>query len=187
MRSSNQREKLIEAFQALDIQPTISWKRIRSAYRKQISIWHPDRNNDSKASEKTILINEAYSLLQPFFSEKGKLMDTSGLLSSLCSKTDHSIKTNHRGKVKERLIRYYDGGLAQGDGSTGNKLEIILIHLNFWFCVINIVLLPPVLIGMMGWNGLLLALTSNVIFLLFTMSAARNLHRIGWISPYLKR
>lgn len=186
MQHEVQKKKILNAFQILDLKPTSSWKKIKQAYKIQAKKWHPDRNDDVTANERTSQLNQAYTFLGQFFDQAGRLHDPSGIIRQLTENTAASVKTNHRGEVKKRLIRFYNGGLAQEDRRKDRRMETILIHLNFWFSLSNLMLLPPVLAIYMGWNGILLALTSNLLFILFTMSAARNLHRIKWMEPFLK-
>ncbi len=181
MRYEVQKQRVLNAFHVLELKPTQSWKKIRQAYRLQAKIWHPDKNHHPEAESKTIQLNEALDFLSGFFDQAGKLNDPSGIIRNLTQTKDHSIKTNHRGEVKKRLIRFYDNKLASEDRRKDRRTETILIHLNFWFCVVNVLLLPPALTILFGWNGLFLGFTSNLIFILFTMSAVRNLHRIRFI------
>jgi DnaJ-class molecular chaperone len=181
-----QKRKILLSFQILDLKPTSSWKKIKYAYKIQAKKWHPDRNSDVTAHERTLKLNEAYDFLGQFFDQYGRLNDPSGLILDLTTNGASSTKTNRRGEVKKRLIRFYHGGLAQEERRKDRKIETILIHLNFWFSISNLMLLPPVLAICMGWNGILLALTSNVLFILFTMSAVRNLHRIKFLRLKMK-
>jgi len=176
-----QKQRILNAFQALELRPTTSWKKIRQAYRSQAKIWHPDTNHSEESINRTVEINEAYAYLSTFFDAKDRLNDPSGIIRNLTLGNEYSIKTNHRGEVKKRLIRFYDNKLASEDRRKDRRAETILIHLNFWLCFINVLLLPPALTILLGWNGLLLAFTSNVLFILFTMSAVRNLHAIKWM------
>jgi hypothetical protein len=173
-----QRQKILNSFQILDLKPTSSWKKIKQAYKTQAKKWHPDRNSLEEAKTRTAQINESYDFLSTFFDTSGSLNDPSGFFRSLDTGKDHAIKTNHRGEVKKRLIRFYGNKLASDDRRRDRRIETILIHLNFWFCVVNVLILPPALSIIFGWNGLLLALTANLIFILFTMSAVRNIHKI---------
>lgn len=186
MQHEVQKQKVFQAFQVLELKPTTSWKRIRHSYRSQAKIWHPDANSSQEAKSRTVQINEAYEFLSSFFDKAGRLNDPSGIILQLTTAKDHSIKTNHRGEVKKRLIRFYNNKLASEDRSKDRRLETILIHLNFWFCLMNVLILPPTLTVLFGWNGFLLALTSNVIFILFTMSAVRNLDRIPFFQHVSK-
>ncbi|MCE2713032.1 MAG: DnaJ domain-containing protein [Cryomorphaceae bacterium] len=180
MQHEVQKQRVLHAFQVLELKPTTSWKKIRHSYRSQAKIWHPDTNSSQEAKSRTVEINEAYEYLTGFFDKAGRLNDPSGIILKLTTTKDHSIKTNHRGEVKKRLIRFYNNKLASEDRSKDRRVETILIHLNFWFCLMNVLILPPVLAVLFGWNGFLLSLTSNFIFILFTMSAVRNLHHIKW-------
>ena len=186
MQHEVQKQKIINAFQVLELNPTTSWKKIRHSYRSQAKIWHPDTNSSQEAKSRTVQINEAYEFLSDFFDKSGRLNDPSGIIRHLTAYKDHSIKTNHRGEVKKRLIRFYDNKLASEDRSKDRRMETILIHLNFWFSLTNVIILPPALIVIFGWNGFLLGLTSNLIFILFTMSAVRNLDRITFVQYILK-
>ena len=186
MQHEVQKQKIINAFQVLELNPTTSWKKIRHSYRSQAKIWHPDTNSSQEAKARTVLINEAYDFLSDFFDKSGRLNDPSGIIRHLTAYKDHSIKTNHRGEVKKRLIRFYDNKLASEDRNKDRRLETILIHVNFWFCLVNVFIMPPALTVLFGWNGFLLGLTSNLIFILFTMSAVRNLHVIRWVSYWSK-
>jgi hypothetical protein len=50
-------------FSVLGIKPTGNKRAIRDAYLKQIKKYHPDINDDPGATEKTKMINQAYSML----------------------------------------------------------------------------------------------------------------------------
>jgi hypothetical protein len=180
------RELIVSSFKTLCIAPTTNYKRIRKAYLKQSKIWHPDRNRDSEAGKQILKINEAYTYLRLFFDQKGQLNDTSGIVRSLLQAKEYSIKTNHRTEIKTRLIAFYRGGLAYEKNTSTRTVENIVVYINFFVSLVNLIILPPLLIWKMGWNGLLLALTINVLLILFTMSAFRNLHKIRWFSNFYK-
>jgi hypothetical protein len=181
MQHEAHKQEVSKAFQVLDLNPTSSWKKIRFAYRTQAKKWHPDTNNSEDAKTRTAQINEAFDFLSNFFDKAGLLNDPSRIIRSLTIGNDQNIKTNHRGQLKKRLIRFYNTKLASEDRRKDRRMETILIHMNFYFSFVNVLIMPPTLTLLFGWNGLLMALTSNLIFLLFTMSAVRNLHRIRFL------
>jgi hypothetical protein len=186
MAQQIKREYIVSSFKTLCIQPTINYKKIRRAYLKQSKIWHPDRNRDSEAGKQILKINEAYTYLRLFFDQKGQLNDASGIVRSLLQAKEYSIKTNHRTEIKTQLIAFYRGGLAYEKNTSTRTIENIIVYINFFVSLVNLIILPPLLIWKMGWNGLLLALTINVLAILFTMSAFRNLHKIRWFSNFYK-
>ena len=53
----------IDYYQILDISKTDNHTIIKSAYKKQAIIWHPDKNKSQDATSKMQLINEAYIIL----------------------------------------------------------------------------------------------------------------------------
>lgn len=181
------RELIASCFKTLGIAPTTDYKRIRKAYLVQSKIWHPDRNKLNEASEQTIKINDSYSYLSLYFDHKGLLNDTSGIIKSLSEGTDYNIKENHRSEIKSFLIAFYRGELAFEKTNSIKTFENLIIYTNFFLSLINLIILPPILIWKMGWDGLLLAITMNVLFIFFTMSTFRNLHKIKWLSNLKKR
>ena len=69
-------------YRVLDVNPDVSYKEIRRAYRLQVLKFHPDRNNGSKESnEKLIKIKEAYSILSD--SLKRRIYDQSRAICSV--------------------------------------------------------------------------------------------------------
>lgn len=50
-------------YQILEIEPTASHDDIKSAYRRLVFLYHPDKNPNPKAKEKFIQIEEAYTVL----------------------------------------------------------------------------------------------------------------------------
>lgn len=187
MAQQIKREYIISSFETLCIAPTTNFKRIRKAYLRQSKIWHPDRNTLPEAGKQILKINEAYAYLRIFFDQNGQLNDPSGIIRSLLEEKEYSIKTNHRTEIKTHLIAFYRGGLAFEKTTSTKTIENIVVYINFFLTLINLIILPPLLIWKMGWNGLLLALTLNVLLILFTMSAFRNLHKIRWFASFHKR
>ena len=180
------RELIVLSFKTLCIAPTLNYKRIRKAYLRQSKIWHPDRNTLPEARKEIIKINEAYAYLKLFFDQKYQLNDSSGIIKSLLEVNDFNLNSNHRTELKARLIAFYNNKLANEKKSSSKIIEKILVCVNFFVSLINLTILPTVLIWKMGWNGLFLSLTINVLFILFTMSAIRNLHKIRWLSNFFK-
>jgi len=67
-----------DCYSILDMQPGCNWAELRSAYKKSIQKWHPDRfedgSNEKLAAENKIkTLNIAYDHINKYYREKGKL------------------------------------------------------------------------------------------------------------------
>lgn len=60
-------------YKILGVQKNASKTSIKTAYRKLVLFWHPDKNSSPKAHEMIVKINEAYEIL--FDDEKRKTYD----------------------------------------------------------------------------------------------------------------
>jgi|SRR5690554_1238746 len=54
---------MIDYYAILNVDPTANKKEIKNAFKRQASIWHPDRNNSPNATKKMQLIIEAKLIL----------------------------------------------------------------------------------------------------------------------------
>ena len=71
-------EHFAKNYRILGVQPGISWKQLRQAYKKLVNAWHPDRfQQDSRqkklAEEKTKEITQAYKELAEYYKKFGAL------------------------------------------------------------------------------------------------------------------
>lgn len=67
-----------EHYALLGLKPGASWRELRSAYRKQVRAWHPDRfegdaNARGRAEERTKAINRAYHELAQYYRQHAAL------------------------------------------------------------------------------------------------------------------
>lgn len=67
-----------DCYKVLNVRPECTWAELRSAYRKLIQKWHPDRFEDGSkekiaAENKIKSLNIAYKHIQNYYRQKGKL------------------------------------------------------------------------------------------------------------------
>lgn len=71
-------DNYLKNYRALGVQPGISWKQLRQAYKKMVNAWHPDRfQQDARqkrlAEEKTKEITQSYKELADYYMKYGVL------------------------------------------------------------------------------------------------------------------
>ena len=71
-------EDYAKNYRILGIQPGVSWKQLRQAYKKLVNTWHPDRfqqvsHQKKLAEEKTKEITQSYKELVEYYKEFGAL------------------------------------------------------------------------------------------------------------------
>lgn len=71
-------ENYLKNYRILGIQPGVSWKQLRQAYKKMVNAWHPDRfQQDARqkrlAEEKTKEITQSYKELADYYMKFGVL------------------------------------------------------------------------------------------------------------------
>lgn len=71
-------ENYLKNYRILGIQPGVSWKQLRQAYKKMVNVWHPDRfQQDARqkrlAEEKTKEITQSYKELADYYMKFGVL------------------------------------------------------------------------------------------------------------------
>src|SRR3989344_7272371 len=71
-------EHYAKNYRILGIQPGVSWKQLRQAYKKLVKTWHPDRcqqvsHQKKLAEEKTKEITQSYKELVEYYKEFGAL------------------------------------------------------------------------------------------------------------------
>jgi len=72
------KDKYINNYNTLGIQPGANWKELRDAYKNLVKTWHPDRfqqdaNQKKVAEERTKEINKSYKELAEYYKKHGAL------------------------------------------------------------------------------------------------------------------
>ncbi|MEW6331358.1 MAG: DnaJ domain-containing protein [Pseudomonadota bacterium] len=71
-------DNYLKNYRVLGVQPGVSWKQLRQAYKKMVNTWHPDRfQQDARqkklAEEKTKEITQSYKELAEYYAKFGVL------------------------------------------------------------------------------------------------------------------
>lgn len=69
---------LQDCFTILNIEPGCDWEALRTAYRRQVQKWHPDRYHQdpaqqAEAAERILAVYQAYEQLSDYFQRHGQL------------------------------------------------------------------------------------------------------------------
>jgi hypothetical protein len=175
MNSGKQIERL---YDLLGIEPGVSSEELKRAFRRKAKEMHPDRSKDPDAHEKFLALNEAYDFLSKLLATDDLTAKSPENVEDLYKTWEQKERQRVRKSVKDHLKKKYSGSIRYVNDPIYEALEIVFVHFNFILAVFSILILPVILISAFGSTGLVMSIFANVFLLLFTMSAARNLHRL---------
>jgi hypothetical protein len=175
MRSDVQINRL---YALLGVEPGVTPEELKRAFRKKAKELHPDRSKEPDAHEKFLQLNEAYDFLSKLVESShqhgGKVVDSEDLYKIW----EQTERQRVRKSVKDHLKKKYSGSIRYINDPIYEALEIVFVHFNFLLALFSILIMPVILISAFGSTGIVMSVLANVFLLLFTMSAARNLHRL---------
>lgn len=175
MSFGNQIERL---YALLGVEPGVSAEELKRAFRRKAKEMHPDRSKEPDAHEKFLQLNEAYDFLSKLVSSEKTSRSPAETIEDLYKTWEQKERQKVRKSVKEHLKKKYTGPVRYVNDPIYEALEIVFVHFNFLLAIFSILILPVILIYTFGSTGIMMSVFANVFLLLFTMSAARNLHRL---------
>lgn len=164
-----------ECHQLLGTEPGCSAEDLKNAYRKKALFWHPDKNSAPEANDMFIAVAEAHAYLQ-------EVLLRSETTNSIFLDYDVWRKTEHyqiRQQIKEQLKMSYREFLVFQRSEGIKATECILTHLVFLISFTSVVLLPIVCTIYFGWTGFFMSIFWNILTILVTSSAVRNLNQLS--------
>ncbi|MBI3899551.1 MAG: J domain-containing protein [Gammaproteobacteria bacterium] len=92
--------RFAEHYALLGLKPGASWVEVRTAYRKKVRAWHPDRfqrepRAHKRAEEQTKTINQAYEAIATYYRENGVLPLDPSVMTLPIDKTNNEIVADH--------------------------------------------------------------------------------------------
>ena len=167
-------------FSLLGIPKTASLDELKKAFRSKAKKIHPDRNSSPTAHSDFLELNEAFDFLSSFLKENKQFgVDESTIVNSY-DNWEKTVKEDVRKKVKEQARMSFQAYMNTENFKTDTLIESFFTHLIFLFTVFNLIVLPLILAYHYAWIGLSMALIENVLMILFTTSAVRNLDKLNW-------
>ena len=123
-------------YKILGLLPNASKAEIKKAYRKQAMKYHPDVNKDANATEKFVLINEAYDfLMNPKFKYKPKQANRSST-----SKQDWYDKKQQEAREKARKMaretREFMKEVRRKETRSEARRRLLLLPLGYVFFIV---------------------------------------------------
>jgi hypothetical protein len=167
-------------FNLLGIPKTASLDDVKKAFRAKAKKIHPDRNTSATAHEDFLELNEAFDFLSSFLKENKRFGADESTLTNSYDNWEKTVKENVRKKVKEQARMRFQTYMNSENFRSDTLIESFLTHLIFLFTVFNLLILPILLAYHYAWIGLSMALIENVLMVLFTSSAIRNLDKLNW-------
>ncbi len=176
MSSGKQIERL---YALLGVEPGVSSEELKKAFRRKAKEMHPDRSKDPDAHEKFLALNEAYDFLSKLVSSENPSEGSGEHVEDLYKTWEQKERQRVRQNVKDHLKKKYSGNIRYINDPVYEALEIVFVHFTFLLALFSVLILPVILIYTFGSTGIMMSVFANVFLLLFTMSAARNLHRLN--------
>ncbi|MEN9999898.1 MAG: hypothetical protein RI922_2888 [Bacteroidota bacterium] len=167
-------------FSLLGIPKTASLDELKKAFRNKAKKIHPDRNPSLTAHSDFLELNEAFDFLSSFLKENKQFGSEESTIVNSYDNWEKTVKENVRKKVKEQARMSFQAYMNSEHFRSDTLIESFFTHLIFLFTVFNLFILPIVLAYHYAWIGLSMALIENVLMILFTTSAVRNLDKLNW-------
>lgn len=167
-------------FSLLGIPKTASLDELKKAFRNKAKKIHPDRNPSLTAHSDFLELNEAFDFLASFLKENKQFGSDESTIVNSYDNWEKTVKENVRKKVKEQVRMSFQAYMNSEHFRSDTLIESFFTHLIFLFTVFNLFFLPMVLAYHYAWIGLSMALIENVLMILFTTSAVRNLDKLNW-------
>lgn len=175
MDSGKQIERL---YALLGVEPGVSAEELKRAFRGKAKEMHPDRSKDPDAHERFLGLNEAYDFLSKLVSADNPSARSCEDIEDLYKTWEQKERQRVRQNVKDHLKKKYSGTIRYVNDPIYEALEIVFVHFTFVLALFSVLILPVILIYTFGSTGIMMSVFANVFLILFTMSAARNLHRL---------
>lgn len=167
-------------FNLLGIPKTASLDDVKKAFRAKAKKIHPDRNTAATAHEDFLELNEAFDFLYSFLKVNKRFGVDESTLTNSYDNWEKTVKENVRKKVKEQARMSFQAYMNSEYFRSDTLIECFFTHLIFLVTFFNLLILPIVLGYHYAWIGLSMALIENVLMILFTTSAVRNLDKLNW-------
>jgi hypothetical protein len=167
-------------FNLLGIPKKASLDDVKKAFRAKAKKIHPDRNPSLSAHSDFLELNEAFDFLSSFLKENKQFGADESTLNNSYDNWEKTVKENVRKKVKEQARMSFQAYMNSEYFRSDTLIECFFTHLIFLVTVFNLLILPIVLAYHYTWIGLSMALIENVLMILFTTSAVRNLDKLNW-------
>jgi hypothetical protein len=167
-------------FNLLGIPKTASLDDVKKAFRAKAKKIHPDRNPSLSAHSDFLELNEAFDFLSSFLKENKQLGTDESAIANSYDNWEKTVKENVRKKVKEQARMSFQAYMNSEHFRSDTLIECFFTHLIFLFTVFNLFIVPIVLAYHYAWIGLSMALIENILMILFTTSAFRNLDKLNW-------
>jgi hypothetical protein len=167
-------------FNLLGIPKTASLDELKKAFRNKAKKLHPDRNPSLTAHSDFLELNEAFDFLSSFLKENKRFKTDESTIANSYDNWEKTVKENVRKKVKEQARMSFQAYMNSEHFRSDTLIECFFTHLIFLVTVFNLFILPIVLAYHYAWVGLSMALIENVLMILFTTSAVRNLDKLNW-------
>lgn len=164
-------------YKVLGISPEASLKEIKRAFRSKAKILHPDHNDSPTAHEDFLQLNKAFEIILEF---RNVIQNSAQNENHTDSNWEAHLEEKIRQRLKEKAKNSYRPYTETKDFMLDLSIESIFTHLIFLLSVFNVIILPILLIYKYGSTGLIMSVVANLLMLLFTMSASRNLHKLDF-------
>lgn len=176
MNSTQNRElRIRESFKLFELPVHATKTHIKKKYKTLAKLWHPDLNNTEEDSQKFKDLNDAYNTLIAYKNQNSFVLKPEDLY---LKKNEKDLnKESYRKKIKTQLIAFYKTNPLSVSSIKKTRKDYFLININFIFCCLIVLVFPPILTFIFGWEGFMLSAFLIVFLSLFIMSAIRNLHR----------
>jgi len=173
-------KQIEQYFSLLGIPKTASLDELKKAFRNKAKKIHPDKNPSLTAHSDFLELNEAFDFLASFLKENKQFGSDESTIVNSYDNWEKTVKENVRKKVKEQARMSFQAYMNSEHFRSDTLIESFFTHLIFLFTVFNLFILPIVLGYHYAWIGLSMALIENVLMILFTTSAVRNLDKLNW-------
>jgi hypothetical protein len=178
-----QKGQIERLYDILGVSPTATISEIKKAFRLKAKHLHPDRNPSPKAHEEFLELNEAFALLIELKSNQKDHFFQGH--SENTQETDEDaweriVKEKVRQRAKQQAKMSYQEYMRSENFRMYSSIEIVFTHFIFLLSLCTLLVLPPILIYAYGPKGIVMSIVINILMLLFTMSAVRNIHKLNF-------
>jgi hypothetical protein len=178
-----QKGQIERLYTILGVTPSATISEIKKAFRLKAKHLHPDRNPSPKAHEEFLELNEAFALLIDLKSNQ-KHQILQGRSENNQETDDEAweriVKEKVRQRAKQQAKMSYQEYMRSENFRMYSSIEIVFTHFIFLLSLCTLLVLPPILIYAYGPKGIVMSIVINILMLLFTMSAVRNIHKLNF-------